>query len=365
MICEQELSLEIKPENILKEFFEKYEYKDSNIIIKYYGNKSQIPLNDQRKWNNQDEEENNQLKANDPRNYLLFIKYDNIYIGGVSINNLSKRENFGLNIYSDQSFYIGQWKDNMKEGIGFLKINENLLYIGNFENNQFNGFGVLYNKDNKDLFFGEFNLGDFEEGIFYNEESEYFYRGKIKEGKKNDELCTFFDAKNAYLFVGEIIEDEFNKGYLGICQITEEKGNEEDEGEYLNFNVQKIFFFDGLGVNHKCFIHYYAFSSRFYAKIQDIMNSIFQADYNLKDQNESLMEYFSYLEGIVSNPDYSNNLENYNSFQSNEQSFENEFISNYYNYYMRFKTGQSSLDLKEYEKFLEHPQTTEENDLLI
>ena len=68
MICEQELSFETKPENILKEFFEKYEYKDSNIIIKYYGNKSQIPLNDQRKWNTQDEEEKNQLKANDPRN---------------------------------------------------------------------------------------------------------------------------------------------------------------------------------------------------------------------------------------------------------------------------------------------------------
>jgi hypothetical protein len=239
------------------------------------------------------------------------------------------------------------------------------MYIGNFENDQFDGFGILYNKINGDYFFGDFNQGGYEEGIVYNEVNEYFYRGKIKEGKKNDELCTFFDAKNAHLFVGEIKEDEFNKGYLGICDIKEEKGNDEEEGEYLNFNVQKIFFFDGLGVNHKCFIHYYAFSSKFYAKIQDIMNSIFQADYNLKDQNESLMEYFSYLEGIVNNPDYNNNFENYNSFQSNEQCFENEFISNYYNYYHRFKTGQQDLDLKEYENFLEQPETTEENDLLI
>jgi hypothetical protein len=364
IICEQEFKFKEKTDDILKEIYEKgfiEENKNSNIIIKYYGNQSQIPLNDpQKKWNNLENEEENNLGPEDPRNYLLFIKYENIYIGAISINDLNKRENFGLNIYSQDCFYIGNWRENMKDGIGFLKINNYLMYIGNFKTNQFHGFGILYNKNNKDLFFGEFNHGQYEEGIFYNDESEYFYRGKIKNGKKNDELCTFFDVKNGNLFIGEIIDDEFKKGYVGFCQITEEKGNEEEEGDYLNFNVQKIFYFDELGADNKSFIHYYSFTSEFYAKIQDIMNNIFQADYNLKDQNESLLEYFGYLEGIQNNEEYNQNLENYNSFQNNEQCIENEFISNYYNYYQRFISGQESLDLKAYEKFLEKPETNAE-----
>ena len=103
-----------------------------------------------------------------------------------------------------------------------------------------------------------------------------------------------------------------------------------------------------------------AFTSQFYATIQDIMNSIFQADYNLKDQNESLLEYFSYLEGIQNNEEYTQNVENYNSFPNNEQCIENEFISNYDNYFQRYKKGQQKLGLIENEKFLEQPDTNEE-----
>ncbi len=364
MISEQELIYKEKPDDILKEIYEKGsvdENPHSNIIIKYYGNKSQIPLNDpQKKWNSQEKDENNLLSPEDHRNYLLFIKYENIYIGAISIDDIYKRENFGLNIYSKDSFYIGNWKANMKDGIGFLKINNNLMYIGNFENNQLNGFGILYDKENNILFFGDFNHGEYEEGIFYNYVNEYFYRGKVKKGKKNDHLCTYFDPKNGNLFIGEIIDDEFNKGYIGFCNITQVKNNEDEDEELLNFNIQKIFYFDGLGANNKSFIHHDAFTIEFYSKIQDIMNNIFQADYNLKDQNESVLEYFSYLEGIESNEDYNISLENYNSFENNEQSIENEFISNYYNYYQRFKKGQQKLDLAEYENFLEQPETNPE-----
>ena len=361
MIYQQKLSFNEKPSNILKIILEKRifeEPQNPKIIIKYYGNKNKIPIsNSEKKFSIQIENDDPHLNDDDPRNSLLFIKYENIYIGAVSINEISQRENFGLNIFSDQSFYVGQWKDNMKEGIGFLKINEDLMYIGNFENDQFDGFGILYNKINGDYFFGDFNQGSYKGGIIYNEINEYFYRGLIKEGKKNDELCTYFDAKNGNLFVGEIVEDEFNKGYLAICQITEEKNSEEEEeGEYLNFNIQKIFYFDGYGANNKSFIHYSDFSPDFYAKIQDIINNIFQADYNLKDQNEIFKEYFIILESIRNNPDYFQNLEKYNSFKNNEQSFENDFITNYYNFYQKFKTGQEILDLKEYEKFLTYPE---------
>ena len=72
------------------------------------------------------------------------------------------------------------------------------------------------------------------------------------------------------------------------------------------------------------------------------------------------MEYFSYLEGIESNEDYNTALENYNSFDNAEQCIENEFISNYDNYFQRYKKGQQKLGLAENEKFLEQPDTNEE-----
>jgi hypothetical protein len=365
MISEQELEYKVKQDDILKEIYEKGsvdENPHSNIVIKYFGNKSQIPLNDpQKKWNDQEKDENNLLNPQDPRNFLLFIKYKNIYIGAISIDDIFKRENFGLNIYSEDSFYVGNWKANMKEGIGFLKINKNLMYVGNFKNNQMHEFGILYDKENNSLFFGDFDHGDYKEGIVYNYVNEWFYRGKLENGKKNDHLCTYFDAKSGNLFIGEIINDEFNKGYIGFCNITQVKNEDEnEEEELLNFNIQKIFYFDGLGANNKSFIHHDAFTPEFYSKIQDIMNNIFQADYNLKDQNESVLEYFSYLEGIESNEDYNTALENYNSFDNAEQCIENEFISNYDNYFQRYKKGQQKLGLAENEKFLEQPDTNEE-----
>ena len=368
MIIEKEFEYTKDYDIILKEIYQNglFEENDnnSNIIIKYYGNKSQIPLNDSQKNIGNQEEENensNSLSPDDPRNDFLFIKYKDIYYGAALIKDIYKRENFGLNKYSENSFYIGRWKENMKEGIGFLKIDENLMYIGNFENNQFNGFGILYNKTNKDLLFGEFNHGECEEGIFYNDETEYLYRGKIKNGKKNDELCTFFDTKNGYLFIGETIDDEFHKGYVGFCRITDDNNNNAgNEGEYITFNVQKMFYFEGLGADNKTFIHYYSFTPEFYDKMQDIMYNVFQADYNLKDQNKNLIEYFTDLENIENNPNY-HILDNYNSFINSEQCVENEFISNYYNHYQGFRTGQKDLFIRDYEDILKQPQTLSDN----
>ena len=187
MISEQEFNFLQNINDIYKNLYEKGSYKESNIIINYFGNRNQIPLeNEDNKLdkNLEKEEDNNSLNPEDPRNFHLFINYDNIYIGAISINDIYKRENFGLNIYSNNCFYIGRWKENMKEGIGFLKINENLMYLGNFTNNQFHGSGILYDQNKSNFFFGQFNNGEFSEGLFYNMEKEYFYRGKIKEGKK-------------------------------------------------------------------------------------------------------------------------------------------------------------------------------------
>ena len=358
MISEQEFIFPQNINDIYKNLYEKGSCQESNIIIKYFGNKNQIPLeieDNKLDKNSENEEDNKLLNPEDPRNSLLFIKYDNTYIGAISINDIYKRENFGLNIYSNNCFYIGRWKENMKEGIGFLKINENIMYVGNFTYNQFNGFGILYDKNKSNFFFGNFNNGEFSEGLFYNMEKDYFYRGKIKEGKKNDELCTFFDAKNGYLFIGEITEDEFNKGYIFYVQITEE--NQNDEDDEIKFNILRIKYFDGLGTDNKRFYHENNFTEKFYSKLQDIGNNIFQSDFNLKDQEQNLLNYFSVLNNIK-NIDKYYEVNNYNSF-SNEHSLEDEFITYYYNIFQTLQIGQENLNLKEYEQLIDNPEIFE------
>jgi len=357
MISEQEFSFEKNKNDILQKLSETGVYEENQKIIKYFGNKNQIPLEEEENKIEEDpekEEDNISLiNPDDPRNYLLFVNYENVYIGAVYINDLLRRENFGLNIYSDDCFYFGRWKDNMKEGIGFLKINENLMYAGNFTTNQFNGFGILYDKAKNNLYLGQFNNGEYSEGIFYNIENEYFYRGKLKDGKKNDNLCSFFDAKNGHLFCGEIIEDEFNKGCIFFVEIEDVQNEEVAE---VKFNIKKIFFFDNNNQNNKV-INDDNFTNNFYKQLQELGNHIFQHDFNLKDQNQNYITYFSKLNAIKNCNKYFN-VDEYNSF-NNENNIECDFINYFYDVFNYFQNGQDKMNLKEYEKILENPEVIE------
>ena len=355
MISEQEINMEQNKKDIFQKLYETGVYEEPKRIIKYFGNKNQIPLEEEENKIEENEGNNILLMAEDARNYLLFINYENIYIGAVSINDLSRRENFGLNIYSDDCFYIGRWKDNMKEGVGFLKINENLMYSGNFSSNQFNGFGFLYDKAKNNLFFGEFNNGEYSEGIFYNIENEYIYRGKIKDGKKNDNLCSFFDAKKGYLFIGEIIEDEFNKGYVYFTKMKEVNQNEENTG--IEFNIIKIFYFNGLGKNNKVFLNDDVFTGDFYKKLEEIGTNIFEHDFNLKDQNLMYTKFFNDLNAIKDADRYYN-VDNYNSFKD-EPCIESDFINYFYNVVAEFQTGQKQMNLKDYENTINNPEVVD------
>ena len=348
MISEQEFSFEQSNKEIFKKLYEANIYEEPKKIIKYFGNKNQIPKDEEENKIEENSEDNNLIRTEDARNYLLFINYENIYIGAVSIKDLSRRENFGLNIYSDDCFYIGRWKDNMKEGIGFLKINENLMYAGNFSSNQFNGFGFLFDKAKNNLFFGEFNNGEYSEGIFYNIDNEYFYRGKLKDGKKNDNICSFLDMKKGYLFIGEIINDEFNKGYIFFTQIIPK--NEEN----VEFKTVKIFYINGLGQNNKVFMNDDIFTQDFYDKLQNILDNIFQHDLNLKDQNSIYQKFFSDLIAIKGFDKYYI-ADNYNSFQD-EQCIENDFLRYYYDVLTLFQEGQKQMNLKDYEIIIDNPE---------
>ena len=365
IIGEQEFEYNQEPNTILKELFENGKIENQNflegITMYYYGNKSQIPINDSlKKWNDQDENKN-PLSPDDPKNYLIYMKYKDIYIGGISINDIMKREGFGLNIYKENCLYIGQWKENMKHGIGFLKIDDNKIYIGNFEQNQLNGFGILYCKENGNLFYGDFNMGKFEKGIFYNENKNIFYRGKILNSKKNDQLCTFFDANRGYMFIGEIINDIYNKGYVAFCNISDEKEPETND-IVTKFDIQRTYYFDGADVINRKYINGDNFSQDFTNLIHDTMNNIFQADFNLKDQNELLFEYFNWLEEITNNYELTQNVEKFNNFD-NENSFENQFISQFMIYVRSFHASQEALKLHEHVELMQEPEVNTKNSI--
>jgi len=352
MINEQEIIFKYNPKEIFHLLSEeKDEIHLEDIIINYYGDRQNLKNNYKNK------------NKKDLLNSLLFINYKEIYIGGVSISNLNQREKFGLNKYSENSFYLGQWKNNSKHGTGFLKINENVMYMGTFENNQINEFGMLFYKEEETLYFGNFIEGKYDDGLCYNQKNGTFYRGKIKDGKRHDKFCTFFDANNGHLFIGEVEQDNFIKGYLGICEITKEKGksDEEQEEEIINFKLQKIVYFDKSDKNKKMkIIHCYMFTPEFYEGIQDYMNKIFQADFNLKDQSESIIDYFNSFDNYVNDRDYIDYIIKYNQVDE-EESLENYFLRDYQEYYERFENGQKVFDLDNYIDILGPPKINQEN----
>ena len=351
MINEQVLSYKININQIIRLLSEKKDsIKVDDILINYYGNRNEL-----KNYNNNCKEKNKEV---------LFINYKEIYIGGVSLSDITKREKFGLNKYSENSFYLGQWKNNAKHGTGFLKLNDNIIYIGSFEKNQINGFGMLFYKKEELLYFGNFIEGIFNDGLCYNQKMGQFYRGKIKNGKKNDNFCTFFEINKGHLFIGEVIDDIFTKGYLGICEITNEKikneEEEQEEEELINFKIQKIVYFDKTDKNKKFnTIHCYLFTPEFYEKIQDFMNKVFQADYNLKDQTESLIDYFNNFDNYVNDRDYMDYIIKYNQIDDQE-SLENFFLRDYQEYFERFENGQEVFELDNYNEMLGPPELIQE-----
>ena len=85
------------------------------------------------------------------------------------------------------------------------------------------------------------------------------------------------------------------------------------------------------------------------------MNNIFQADFNLKDQNELLFEYFNWLEEISNNYELTQNPEKYSSID-NDNSFESQFLSQFNLYVRSFHASQEALKLEEHAELTQEPE---------
>ena len=337
MIKEQQLKYESNSEEILDQISKDRKYIEQNDIIQinYFGNK--LDLNNKENTENQDKNKNNYLVG----------KYKDIYIGCLSINNPESREKFGLNKYVNDIFYIGQWNNNKKEGVGFFKIKDNILYLGQFSNNQLNGFGMLFYRNKGYIYFGTFVDGQMEKGIYYDNEKSLFYNGKFKDGKKNDNLCTYFDVSNKHIFIGEVKDDNFIRGYLSLCEIIEEK---KDNQILTNFSCDKVIYFDKTDINNPKYEHHYFFENDFADNLQNVFMEIFEVDLNLRDIHDNYVAFFENLENIIYNDSYTDYLERYNP--QDNLNLENSFIKNYNIYYNRFIQSQEKLHLEKYEDII-------------
>ena len=365
-IIEDEFSLDIKPVTIFESLLQQENLtielendvsitysgkkddeitsKIKNLLMQYENDKNidfnsileQIELNkenNENDLNNENENENDFNNENDEfkKNNLFSIKYKDIYIGGVSPN-FQMREGFGLNKYNeDHTFYIGLWKNNMKEGFGFLKIDDDTYYLGHFHQNQFEGDCILYLKSKNIFYLGTFSNSSFEEGQYIDINNDVFYKGKFLNNRKNDDCCTMTEMNNRHIFIGEIENDNFKKGFLCqyICEVNESKDDVgEDVFEYI-FDIEKIFHYSKDEENNTKFI--YQFQNSFKQNLKKNIEKIFIFNYETKKRMiKKLNGYFDYLNTLGEDNDY-NDLNKYNA-----KGYDNLFyiFMNNYNLYI-------------------------------
>ena len=328
MIEEQDIIFDESPKDLIKILIkegsiDESDQKDYKII--YFGERdppeylesllNNFPIDE----DNLKEIQSHLKNVEDSRNYILYIKYKNMYIGGLSILDFQSKEGFGLYKYlksPDNAFYLGQWSMNVKSGIGFLKIDKNHLYIGNFNNNQMEGEGFYHNKQNDNYYFGLFSNNIFKKGLYCNLQKDIYYIGKFENNKKNDNFCIFFNYKKHRLFLGQIKNDIFIKGYIAILKLKETTND-------IILKIKNVIYKDNEEYSEVDIKHDNNLETLIY-KIPQIINNL---QVILNNVYISLLD----KEKIYDDNTYNLRLGRYNSTE-NAFSFEKELIDNYNKY---------------------------------
>ena len=253
----------------------------------------------------------------DENKNLLLTRYKDIYIGCISKENF-EREEYGLNKYpipenhNNIPFYLGHWKNNKKEGIGFLKINDDILYFGEFKNNQIEGRGVLYYKNLKVLFNGYLKNGEFDYGILFNEEKKIIYRGKFLNMKKNDENGIINDLNDHKFYLVKYINNIPEKVFTVFYE-----ENADSEGN-LELNLNKFFIFDKNNKDKN-----FKINSEYEPNFQDnvLINvtPLVAQDYNILVNFDEIKKLILNLENKIEKKDYKEREGRYNPGKTKEQ----------------------------------------------
>ena len=107
----------------------------------------------------------------------------------------------GRMIYNSGSEYLGEWKDSRKDGYGFYQWKDGDMYIGEFKQGKFNGRGSCFDRNGKLVYEGQWvNNVINGKGRFIWEDGKS-YEGDFKDGRKHGE-GTFYDEDGDILYSG-------------------------------------------------------------------------------------------------------------------------------------------------------------------
>ena len=158
----------------------------------------------------------------------LIIKSNKIFNFGKYIGEMKneKREGKGICYYNDGGRFEGTWKNDQAEnGIMYYK-NDFEIYIGDIKNTLRDGKGIYYYKEG-DTYEGEWKNHYFDgKGIFY------FNNGDIYDGEyKNDKR----EGKGIYYYNnGDIYEGDWKNSKREGRGIIYYNNNDRRMGDYLN-----------------------------------------------------------------------------------------------------------------------------------
>lgn len=181
---------------------------------------------------------NNQFQISSKLNELIKARGKaEIYIGEKKGKN---KDGIGLQIWNNNTFYFGSYKDNKTNGMGKF-ISGDSKYKGEFKNNDANGYGIFTNNKLKYEGYWSHDLQN-DYGI-ENWKDGSMYKGEYINGKKNGVGTYIWSDGNKY--EGEFLDNNFHgygiyyyknyKYFLGHWVNNEKSGF----GEFISKN--KVF----------------------------------------------------------------------------------------------------------------------------
>ena len=201
---------------------------------------------------NPDNKEQQDSKIDFPK-YIAIIKRPNFEYFGTLSRNL-KKESYGYNIFDNGDEYFGQWNKDKKEGYGIYYFKEQgseeikHVYIGEFKNNVKSGEGIYFkvsafSEEKKDkptptnfsAIIGTFSEDNYMKGIIfsYADGKRKIYKGKMKDGKKNDDNTEIYEDNNK-IFHGKIEDNMMIEGRIIIM-----KDDKKETGYYFTKSKDK------------------------------------------------------------------------------------------------------------------------------
>ncbi len=169
------------------------------------------------------------------------IKLDDYNYVGTATKHF-KRNGHGLNKFSNNDVYLGNWKEDEKEGFGLqvtTKENDKSvdIFIGNWKSGK-RMYGLYLwgmkegqNLDDKnfDFFFGNYSEDKYKNGLYMTSSKDgfsvyigNFERGKMGEMNKSDQNGFFYSEKENKIFQGKFESDQLREGEIFF--INENKG---------------------------------------------------------------------------------------------------------------------------------------------